>query len=306
MPGAAQLYSIFPPVFDGTAINNIESVTPSAGIKEMSIMPGGAVDQAMVAMAFSDATVKMKSRDLASVLNAVSLVSGKSIGTSAVIQYQKRLNGGTFTGAGTHATLTGSLGMLLVEDIGADQDNADGAEVNLVYYPLSTDGLTKPLSENISANLASAPAVNGLYSLGPVNFEGIVGGLVGVTKVRVKTGIEYKTNRSSGGVFANIGVIVKRAPTIEIEGHNLGLLNSVGFFQSAASAGVTAYFQRVVPGGSRVPYGTASHVAVTMSTGSYVMQEIPVSQRDGDASMRLVCHCTGTLSVNTASAIVIP
>lgn len=297
----AELYDIYPAIFQGITINNIQQVDPSPGVKQLIHTAGGAVDPSVIAMAFAEPSVAIKSCDIKNILTNVGLLTGLEISSSATMQYQRR--GGTsdlFSGAGANVTLTSVLGRLILEEFGADQDSDMGIDAMLKYYPLSSDGLTAPLIFNSGASLSGSASVAEVYTLGPAVIEGSE--FAGLQKCRIKTGIEYQVKRSGGSVFAQDGTIRKRNPVIEIEAFNASFLGYTGMYSKKLTSGVTCYFQKVDPGAGPVAHGSAVHLSVSASTGTYVVEGLSV-QKEGDANLRITIHPTGTLSKSVATSI---
>ena len=302
--GTPQLFEIYPAILDAVTLNQLDSVEPSPGVEELIAMAGGAIDPQVIAMAFAEPTLKISSRDLASVLAGVSPATGLAVSSQAKFQYERRLSGGIYQGDGNHVTLTSTLGQAWIEEFGCDQDAKEGADVSLSYAALY-DGTNLPLVVNTGANLSGTPAANAVHALGPVVLEGAQ--LPGVTKVRVKTGNQYRVKRADGDLFARVGSIVKRGFTIEIECLNLTALATLGAFKYALSSGITCYFQKAVPGGGRVAYGTSQHISVNVTAGTYTIAGISGSKGE-DALTRITVMAAGSTSVaiSTTAAIVIP
>lgn len=295
---APQLYGLYPSVIGAVTVNNIDSATPSPGVESIIRMVGGSVDPQLIAMAFADPQVKLASHDVQAILQGISAFNGLAF-SAAAVQYQARLQGGEFQGAGSHVKLTSTLGFAHVVDFGAVQDDKEGADININYWALF-DGTNLPIVVNLAQSLTGSPAVTALHALGPVVLEGSQ--LVGVTKWRYTSGIEYRVKRGDGDLFARVGSIVARKPTIEIECLNLSVLGVLGAFQLAATSGVVCYLQKAVAGGGRVPYGTTGHIALTATAGKYKVTDIGVD-KDGDAMSKITFHCTTVPTCNPSTTI---
>lgn len=291
---ADSVFSVYPAVFDSLTIVDVVDVRPSSNVQKIVAMAGGAVDQQLIAEVLREPAVELSALDLETVLAAVNIMTGLAIGTSAKIQYQLRADGGTFSGAGNHVSLTTAKGFLHVTSIDAKQDDQAGAKIGLKFYALKTS-TNAPLIINISQNLSGTPDVTSLYKLGPVTFEGSV--LGGVQSVSVKTGIEYKPFRAGGAVYAGDGYIRKRAPTIEIETTNVAIVNSIGFGLSAISAGISVGLAK---------YGLAlsaeEHVLLGLAAGSYEITDAGVSG-EGDAMAKITVTGTGLLTAAVDEAL---
>lgn len=291
---ADSVFSSFPAKFDSLLIRNVLNVNPSANVKKIIAHAGGSVDPGLIAEQYREPTVDITACDLGTILAACSPVSGLAIGTSALIQYQLRSDGGTFDGSSNHVTLSTAKGFLHPDTISAKQDEDKGAEISLKFWPLCTS-TNPPLIVNVSQALTSTPNVASLYRLGPVSFEGDV--LGGVQSASVKCGIDYKPIRAGGQVGAFNGYIRKRSPTFEFETTHQRILSSIGFGISAISTGCTIGFQLI-----GTALASSAHVLFTASAGSYEVTDAGVSA-EGDAMAKVTVTVTGTLSVSTAAAL---
>lgn len=301
--GLAELFDIYPAVFDGTYINQLDSVDPAPGVEDLIAQAGGTVYPSANAMAFADPRVKLSSRDVQSVLAGVGLLSGKAVSTLAKIQYQKRANGGIYNGNNVHVSLSSTVGFLYIEEFGAQQGAKEGADISLSYVALY-DGTNAPLVVNINQALGGSPAVNAVHQLGPVVLEGAQ--LLGVQKWRFKTGIEFTVKGADGEQSARIGSITKQMAQIEIEGHNLTILNSTGFFKQKMTSGLTCYLQKVDPAQGAIAYGTGGHISLSATQGNYSVTGISGSKGDSAVSKITVNILNNAVSLNTNTTIVIP
>jgi hypothetical protein len=296
-------YSIYPSIFNtgGTplTLNNVSSVRPSTGVSQLIARAGGAVTRAAVGTAFADPRVSFTTRDLATILGAVSLTSGLAITSASLLQYQLRADGGTFAGGSSHIALRSHKGFLYPTSIRATQDQTDGVPVDLDYMVLD-DG-TNAVLEILSAQaLSGSPAVTDIFYLGPVVVEGVQ--LTGVRETSVTPGIGYETIRTDGSPYPTEGSITSVNQEMRVTSVNLAGLAARGLFGEAISTGVTFYFQRGLHGGDRRAFGDAVHLSITAATGYYDFQEIPVEQ-GGDALPTLSILPTGSLAINTATTI---
>lgn len=283
-------------------LNDLASIETNPGIESLEQMASGSTTRAFVSDVFADNKVSLTSHDVATILGAISFHNGL-IFTSALVQYQKRLNGGTYTSGANHITLSATGGLLYPKEINVKQDDKEGATLSLDICP-TWDGTNLPFVVNASQNLAGSVAANSIHALGPVIFEGAQ--LGGVQSVSVKSGIEVMVKRQDGERHSRIVVIVAQKPTIEIEVLNVpfaGTLTLGGTYP--ISTGITVYLQKCVSGGGRVAVGTAEHISFNTSAGSYRLDSVSGS-RGENANLKFTVIPTGTLTMSAAAAIVIP
>lgn len=285
-------------------LNQLEQVDVQPGIELLEAMAAGSVDPELIATAFAEPKVEFTSRDISTILAGVPFATGRDITTSAKIQYQKRLDGGVYTSGSAHFNLTATLGYLYLKEFGAKQDDKQGADIMATFCP-KWDGTNLPLVANVNQALAGTPAANAVHSLGPVVFEGAL--LEGVQSSRVKTGIEVMFKRAGGELFSRVCTISKRKASMEIEVLNCPFAATLTVGTTyPISSGITAYLQKVVPGGGRVAVGTAEHISATVSAGTYTVTGITGTGGD-NGNVKFSVHPTGNnISISAAAAIVIP
>lgn len=288
------VYSTYPAKFDSLLIRDVVNVNPSANVKKIIAMAGGAVDPGLIAEQMREPVVDLTALDLGTILAACSPVTGLNVSTSAKIQYQLRSDGGTFDSNSNHVSLSTAKGFLHPDSISAKQDEEKGAEIALKFWPLIT-GSNPPLIVNTSQALTSTPNISALYRLGPVSFEGSVVG--GVQSASVKFGMDYKPFRAGGQIAAGVGFIRKRNPTFEFETTNQAILAQIGFGITGITTGCTLGFQLI-----GTALASAAHVLLTISTGSYEVTDAGASA-DGDAMAKVTVTATGTISCSTSSAL---
>lgn len=282
--------------------NQLDSVEVNPGIELIESFAAGAVDPQLIATAFAENKVSITSRDVSTLLGAISISAGLAL-TSSVVQWNKRADGGTFAGSGSHITLSSTGGFIYPTEISVKQDDKEGASIKLDLCP-TWDGTNLPLVVNTSQSLVGSPAANAVHALGPVIFEGAQ--LGGVQSLSVKTGIEVAFKRQDGELYSRIVCIVKRKPMIEVELVNLGISSTLTLGKTyAVSTGTICYLQKVTAGGARVAVGTQEHVSFTTAAGAYRLDSMNGSKGD-HANLKLTILPTGTLACSAAAAIVIP
>ena len=298
--GTPQLHDVYPARFNSFSLNQIDNESFTPGIEALIAMAGGSVDPALDAIAQMDNRWKFSSRDLATVLANVNIVGGLSITSGAKMQFQRRLHAGTFASGTSHVNLSSPVGFLYIQEFGFEQGSKEGGDMSLEYV-CAFDGTNDPCSVNVSQALVGTPAVNSVHGLGPVVFEGSQ--VQGVTKWRVKTGIEVMIQQADGEAATRIVAINKRMQTIEIEALNLTILNTIGVGKFPISSGCTAYAQKVLAGGHHVSWASSVHISAGISQGTYTVEEISGSKGQNANTKITVLATNNNLSVNPATTI---
>jgi hypothetical protein len=283
------------------------SLSPNA--EKAEIIPAGMLDRAFVGTAFAEPSVRFRTGSFLSLFGG----GGKEIkidvgyahtttDPTAYMQVQRRVDGGTL-GVITdveHRQFVSTKGFVCVDSVVAEQDSKTGAIIELLYYALSPDGITNPLSFPAASALNGTPAFDSIHFLGPVWIGDPAGSpnkLKSVQKVEVRPGIKYQVKRDGGEPFAVIGSIVQRMPEIRI---NLSDPNEIysrltpDLFGFNVNTFVNCYFQKGVQGGRRVANATAQHERLYASTAEGQIEGVSAQDQD-DGTVDLVIRPMGTM-----------
>lgn len=274
---------------------------------------GGTVDRDAVVTAFAEPMARIRTPDFAGVLGGGSVVSptvgyawdtaGDPVTTSALIQCQRRADGGIFASTvGTAFVATNQKGFVCIEEISAQQDSQEPARIELMAYLLSADGVAPPFTSSISS-LTGTPTFSGLWYLGPTWIGDPAGtptwakGVVGCT---VRPGIEYQPGRFEGRAFAQVGSIIRRRPEIRLTFKDFTTYQThwgaTGAFgcEVLAAARINVYFQRGIHGGTRYDFDEEEHVRFTMTTGDLTPEDFSVEGQE-DGTVSVTARLTGTI-----------
>lgn len=290
-------------------LGNVQTQSLSPGAELMVARTGGSLDPSLVAAAYIEPKAQISTPDLATLLGAsgVSLRFGKAFSTAWKLQFQARASlggAGDFLGTGNHLVASGTKAFLVVDSLTADTDNKVGASAQCSLLPVSVDGQTTAMTIAADASLSGSIALGKTFGLGPVLCEGLTGGLGGVQKVTINTGLQPRPDRENGLTFPTRYTLGPRNPMFEVDAKNGAIAALLGII-SGASTGMTVYFQRMAHGSDRYGFEASEHVAVGFSTGAYTTREIGVDN-EGDAITRLTATITGVLSWSVDTAIVVP
>lgn len=303
------LYTPYAFVGDALTLANVQSQGLSPDVQAMVARAGGDLDPALIAASFIEPKIRLGTPDLSTLLGAggVSLRFGKAFSTAWKLQYQQRDSAGgsgDFTAGSTHMVASGVKSLAVVNSISADNDNRAGALAQCMVYPCSSDGYATPLTISSTSALTGSIGVSKVYALGPVLCEGLSGGLAGVQRATINTGVDPKADRENGRTFPTRYYFGPRNPTFELEAKNGAIASLLGMI-AAAGSGMTVYFQRFFPGADRYAFNQSEHISVSFSTGTFVTEEIGVDA-DGDAMTKFKALITGALSWSVNTTIVLP
>lgn len=303
------LYTPYAFVGDSLTIGNVQTQDISPDVQVMVARGGGALDPALIAASFIEPKIKIGTPDLATLLGAggVSLRFGKAFSSSWKLQFQQRDTAGgsgDFTSGSSHLVASGTKSLAVVNSLSAENDNRAGALAQCTVYPCSTTGIAAAYTITAGSSLTGSVAVGKVYALGPVLCEGLTGGLAGVQRATINTGVEVSPDRENGRTFPTRYTLKNRNPTIEIEAKNGAIAALLGMI-AGASSGMTVYFQRFLPGADRYAFDQTEHISVSFSTGAYVTESIGVDA-EGDAMTKFKAMVTGALSWAVNTTIDIP
>lgn len=274
-----------------------------------SIRPGGSLDNGAHILSTANPTAGFATRDLSRVFadgsGGVSLTTGLYCSGGHTMRWQKRATGGAFDTGSVHTTQTTSKGFLNPIQIEADVDSQVGAECTLEYTPLSTDGANPITIANSQAISGVTPLFNSVYYAGGVYLGGSQ--LTGMIRQRALPGIAFSARRADGGVFPrnDCSAILARDPALQLDFLNVGMIVSdiTSFFAAALGSAIAMYFQLGSVGNEgRVAAGSASHMKITASAGTWGAEDISVSGED-DAVVTVTIMPSAPLSLSMSSTI---
>lgn len=263
------------------------------------IRPGGGLNPAAHILSTANPTKRFYTSDLVTALTTIDIASGLACSGGSVMRYQKRTPGGAFATGGSHLTQTTPKGFLHITGISVDIDSEDGAEAELEYVALSSDG-TNPVTNTESVNFAAAPvpAFMSQYYLGGQWLDSTQ--VESLVALRVNPGIVFQARRVDGGVFPRYGAssIVARNPQKTMSYLNAALGSQMGsLFANALGATVKSLLQRATTSADgRLAMASTNHIRIDVAAGTWGHEDIRASG-ENDAVTNVTIRPTGTLSV---------
>lgn len=287
-------------------LNQLREQSLNAGSRYRIIRPGGALNPAAHILSQANPTKRFFTSDLFTILPVIDIANGLACSGGSAMRYQKRIPGGAFYTGGAHLTQTTPTGFLHIVSISVDIDSETGAEAELEYVPLSSDG-TNPITNTDSVDFTSvsAPAYNSQYFMG--------GQWLGATQVesltalRVTPGITFTARRVDGGVFPRYGAssITRRDPMKEMTYLNAGLPVTLGgsFFTNLLGATLKSYLQRATTAADgRIAAATTGHYRFDVAAGTWGHDNLRVSEED-DATITVQVRPTGLMTATPSVAL---
>ncbi len=315
MPGPFGRYSLYTADFGGVVLTDLFDIGLRSEPRKSIIIPGGDLHPQAVVTCCAEPRIRMSTKAFDNVLvpfpigalqgGHVVNVDPPDSTTPTLLQFQKRFSGGAFelSGASFHTVGTSNHGFLYITDITAQQDDERGATINLEYVPFSSNGILDPITFSDAAVIANAPAVDGIWYMGPVKIGQIGSSLVelpGVQSVSIRSGIDFRSPRADGAVFSLNGSIHAIIPeiritTLDFDGMSQ-ILNQIWGDAVIANAGFNLFFQKGAHGGARVATATAEHVAAVAATGEQCTEELSVRELE-DGRGEIVVRPTAGMNI---------
>lgn len=293
-------HSIYSATVNGTSWTQINSQGIRPNSSKEVIIPGGGLDAGAVVLNSSDPSVVVSSNDFTTIFGAISISAGLNCSSGATFRFQKRADGSTFTGGSNNVTLSSTQGFAKINSISADQDRPASVEVE---YKPTYDSSTLPLVVNTSVSFSATPAFVSVFYLGPVYVNSSQ--VEGVTSVRVDPGVMFDVFRGDGDLYAKIGSVVARRPSISITFRPMEYVSSGlgNVFLSAPAGAVACYFLKGAHGSSaRVASGSSVHAKVGIPSGGWNPDDITVSG-EADSQYTVTIHPTATITLSVTSAV---
>lgn len=285
-----RVYRGYVSTIDGTAINNQGDVRLQGNAESIRLMALGDLADGFEATETVQPTVTIATRDVASLLtlaDPTSAAGGKVVGTLARFQFQEK-----GAAAAAHMIVDSPRGLLLVNDFGCNDRDNQGLVANCTYHAL-TDGTNAPLIAAGSASVSGTPTVTQVFRRGPIVWQGSV--LQGVTSQKISTG--FKTSLPPyQGIYPTDITIDNYGFSLEIAGTQLEAMTGlqIGQVYKLTSA-VDVYFQAQPNGGIPTAFGTAAHIKVSFSSGTYRVDS-PRASGTGNATLSIMLSCIDTVN----------
>lgn len=260
---------VYDAVLDSLTLKQVTGTSWNPGLKHARAYASGAVAASFISLVSGEDVINITSADLAGVIAGVSASSGLVLSSASIIPFEVRAAGGTFTGDGTHHTLTFASGLLVPVEISATQDSEEGATCKLDVHVAGVTTQVAPVTMNAAATLAAATFV-GMYDLGPVKIASTT--IAGVRSSSVKFGITVEKMRYAGDVWAPIGgiYITKIEPVLSVTFEDVASAQAAGAFAATATT-ATAYFRKRVAGGAHVANATTTNISCTITGGMHMI-----------------------------------
>lgn len=307
---SGQRFSGFPATFSTSAPATVQvdqlmawdlSTNNTRSIKR----PMGSLDPVAHVVARAQPQFGMRTGDVATILDSISIINGQQFDGPSVFRLQERADGGAFLTGATHPTYRTQNGFAYINSITASQDSPDGAIVELTFLPLWNG--TDPIIESVpSEDLASAPspAFNTCHMFYAPKMNGSF--IPGVIDITCNAGLTYQAAPALAGAFDTLGSITAREPTFTFRALKIDEFNS--FISTGGLVGSTfeMLLQKSDPantnGDGRVALATAEHIKISCTAGDVDIQSISVEGTQ-DAVAEVTIMVEGTLSVSTSSVI---
>lgn len=267
---------------------------------QSDLIPGGAVDVSISGLSSADPQLAMSTKDLLTFFTHCS-PSGILPFTSGVVRNQKRDEAGTFLTGTDHELYNIAKGVLCPKTLSASQQDVQGAMLDFAAIILY-DGTNIPVTRSTAQSLAAAPvpAYVSRYYMSDV----FVGGtqINNLESTTIDFGVNYVAKGFNGSTYPTEGAIITRTPKLSFTGTDLAVDAAVNVFLRSLGAEVRFFYQAGVDGSDRVAKGTASHLKISASGGSWSTDNVSTQ---GNEDGLVTCSITpnAALAVNVGSAI---
>ena len=307
-------YSGFPcSMYVGGVLRNfrqLESHSFSPNSNKSTYTPGGSLDRLNATLHSAKPIHRWSTRDLETVFVTAGISpsvgaasSSGSADASAAWNYQQRQCSSGFDGSAVHIGRETSSGFIRPVSLSSGEDDTDGAIVSLEYMTTARDDTTDPEIKLAGRDLSglSQPAFVSQFFHGPSYYNGIV--VPGIDRFSANFGINVDA-KLFGGVFPQCYVIQSRAPSITLSGTNAAISAALSqFINTSLGTGWVHYLRRGASGGSRVSDATAVHMAVSMTSSEWCVNEESWQQTNDVQSSVEVMAIDATIAINATTTI---
>lgn len=296
------VYTLYAVTINGTLIDGITSQSVGHGIQALVNHGDGSPYPRFAGIMKAEPTISFTSRALKKVLD-VTGTDGVAISSSVVLFFQKTADQGLRASGGAHLKLTVSAGLVVPRNARAGQDAE--AEISVDIIPVSSDGLTSPITYADSQSLSGSPNQNEKFTVGPASLNGTAYEL---QSIDIDFGLEVRTHMHSGLPYPVRAHIARAAPRITLTTFDLAKLATLGVPGVAqGSTDSVVWFRKLLENAVRTPDATAEHISFTIDDGHiYVDSADAGDNEDGSASIMVQPTYDGSnavLVMDTTAAI---
>ncbi len=293
-------------IVDGTfgslPLRELVNVEYKPDFKDAPYRASGAIFRSQSVIVSGEPVAELESMDLYGIVGAIADPSqGLAILSPGTITlpWQVRAPGGMFVANGNNYTISGTLGLLVPDEISASQDAEAGITIKYKIYLASSDGVTAPAAFNTSVTLGSQ-AFNESYSMGPVKIDSTF--IDGLKSWSYKFGITVKVDRYGGGIYPTMsGIVISEVnPEMDLTFEDMASAAAFGHYGAIGSA--TAFARKNVHGGTRVADATGGHFSVAMTDGIQILQGLSGKGTDNGSFTRTIKGHTQAFSRTAAVA----
>ena len=301
-------FGLYPCTFNNALhFTQLGTARGNPGVQLHETFPAGSVYRKSAITAFADPRFTISTEDVLTPFGTptVSPVAGYACSAASVFRYQQRTDGATFAGSGNHVLATCAKGFLAPSSLTAQQDGA--AMCDFAFWPLF-DGSNLPIVYADDQNLAQTPAWNSTYFLGPAYLDdaGTPLQLPTLVDLRIDFGIDFRTKRADGDLFARVGYIYRVAPVVTLTFDKTSMLDSGAakgdlgvvfgeyFGPGATNPGAISLFLlrgSTTGAGGREVVSDADHCRLRIFQGEWHPDSIDV-QEEGDTATTIAIRPT--------------
>ena len=245
-------------------IDQIESYAYSPGVAGMLLGGAGEVEPSFSAVDGIMPVFSFTTSQVATFLAAIEedgAIIDTDTGDAGVVIYGAQYEKGKVKKAGAyHMSVTIASGMIIPRSISASTGGP--ALLTFDVLPLSTDGITSPLSISTTASISSAPTASELYTVGPATVNGSTIG--GVQSMNVNFGNGEVRLRADGHVYPTFISLPARRPGAGFSTNKASYLYTLGE-GLAITTNATLYLTQCSEGGVRAT--GANQISIAFNDG---------------------------------------
>lgn len=253
--------------------------------------------------------INIRSKDVYSILNACG-ISGLAI-SGVTLYWYATANKGTRASGSSHGKLTNSNAYAVVGSLNAQHNQKVIAELGI--HPLSSDGLTHPLTGSTGQALSGSLASFSEYTLGPFYYKPSGGSTINIPAQSwaYEPGVTVTSENDDGLPYPDQAYMDFRAPVFRVQSHDMQKLLTTGMLGGGGGT-ATFFLRKLSPtGGTRVADATAEHIKFTVAACQYYCGDQSGETAPGKASggITITPISDGTnpiVAINLASAIAAP
>ncbi len=278
-------------------INQVVDFDISPSLAKFFFYGSGQVDPTFAGIDSELPVLRVTSTALKSIIDGISTTAGIVIGSTVTVRFyfQQAAPGGTRQSGSTGFYLEGAVGIGVIDGISAEGgETFTPATADVLFYLVSADGETAPLTRTGSVVLPALVATDQIFTVGPVFLNNVEVGAI--ESFRFTPNVKVDRSRGDGQPYPTFVFITRRGdeqegPMVTVSTKHIDALGSAS--SVAITSATTKLWLRSMKNGAVREATTASKHIKFVPAGGIAVDKGTNARDGGVAKLMIDFAATG-------------